>query len=80
MKKLLFAIFFFFLVIYPLTVSAIDLGTETLEKTADVAGYSPKTTTDTTFSQTIGLIIRIALSFMGTIFLGLMHSKKSANY
>ncbi len=65
-------IFLGLLVVYPFTVLAIDLGTVTLEKTADVAGYSPQTTTDTTFSQTIGAIIRVALSFMGVIFLALM--------
>lgn len=72
MKKILFIIFAVCLVVCPLTVLAIDLGTDTMEKTADVAGYSPQTTTDTTFSQTIGMIIRIALSFMGVIFLALM--------
>lgn len=72
MKKILLTLFLGLLVICPLAVSAIDLGVDTMEQTADKAGYSPQTTTDTTFSQTVGLVIRIALSFMGVIFLALM--------
>jgi drug/metabolite transporter (DMT)-like permease len=72
MKKFLVFIFLGLLILVPASVLAIDLGTDIMEKTAGTAGYSPETTTDTTFSQTVGLVIKIALSFMGVIFLALM--------
>lgn len=71
MKKILIFIFLGLLIMVPFSVSAIDLGSDILNKTAGTAGYSPETTTDTTFSQTVGMVIRIALSFLGVIFLGL---------
>lgn len=72
MKKIILSIFISILVILPVSVFALNLGNDMLTKTADVAGYSPSTVTENTFSQTIGLVIRIALSFMGVIFLVLM--------
>lgn len=40
-------------------------------KVADVAGYSENDTSETALSQRIGGIIKIALSFVGTLFLAL---------
>ena len=52
------------------SVYAIDLGQGLVNQTADYAGYAEAT--DTTLAETIGSIIRLLLSFMGTIFLVLM--------
>ncbi|MGI6314312.1 MAG: hypothetical protein ACOXZY_00135 [Patescibacteria group bacterium] len=72
MKKIFLFIILGLLVIFPSFTYAIDLGNKLLTDTADFAGYSPKTVTDYTLSQTVGMVIRIALSFMGVIFLALM--------
>jgi len=72
MKKIFLFIILGLLVIFPSFTYAIDLGNKLLTDTADVAGYSPNTVTDYTLSQTVGMVIRIALSFMGVIFLALM--------
>jgi len=72
MKKIFLFIILGLLVIFPSFTFAIDLGSQLLTETAGVAGYSPETVTDYTLSQTVGMVIRIALSFMGVIFLALM--------
>lgn len=50
---------------------ALNLGTSEATKTAQNAGYSPDTS-EVTFSQNIGIVIRAALSLVGVIFLVLM--------
>ena len=72
MKKIILSILISVLILLPVSAFALELGNTLLTETADVAGYSPSTVTENTLSQTVGLVIRIALSFMGTIFLGLM--------
>ncbi len=52
---------------------AIDLGVDTYGKNAaDKAGYDVKGTTDTSFAETLGVVVKTALSFVGIIFLSLM--------
>lgn len=53
------------------SVVAIDLGSNIAGKAAEIGGYS-KTTSQTTFSQNIGTVIKAALSMVGVIFLTLM--------
>ncbi len=51
---------------------AIDLGDNLVKNAADKAGYDAAKTSDTTFAETLGLVIQTALSFVGIIFLSLM--------
>lgn len=51
----------------PLTVGAIDLGGKLADDAATGAGYAR--TTETSFAETIGVVIKTALSFVGVIFL-----------
>ncbi len=53
---------------------AVDIGQGSgglLGNAATQAGYSPNTT-DTSFAATLGLVIRMALSLMGVIFMSLV--------
>lgn len=50
---------------------AIDLGENLVKDAAVDAGYAAATT-DTTFAETLGTVIKVALSFVGIIFLLLM--------
>lgn len=50
---------------------AIDLGGDYARQAAKKAGYS-ENTTETTFAQTLGTVVKAALSFVGVIFLSLM--------
>lgn len=52
-------------------VYAIDLGKSMIKDTAIKAGYA-ESTTATTFAEIIGTVIKVALSFVGVIFLALM--------
>lgn len=54
--------------ILPKPVTAIDLGSGLARGAAVKAGYD-KNTTDTTFAETIGSVIKALLSFTGVIFL-----------
>ena len=73
MKKIfiysILAVVFSFAVLTP--VMALNLGGELLKNTATQAGYDPATG-NTTLSANIGSFIKIALSFVGVIFLALM--------
>jgi hypothetical protein len=51
---------------------AIDLGSNLTQNAANKAGYDAANTTDTTFAETLGLVVQTALSFVGIIFLSLM--------
>jgi len=51
-------------------LAKIDIGTKDVERAATKAGYDK--VTDTTFAETIGVIIKGALSMVGVIFLILM--------
>lgn len=50
---------------------AIDLGSSDLTNAAKKAGYS-ESTSETSFAENIGFVIRLALSMVGVIFLGQM--------
>ena len=50
---------------------ALDFGSGAVQTAAGTAGYDPNTS-ETTFAETIGVIIYILLSFTGVIFLVLM--------
>lgn len=51
---------------------AIDLGGNIAKDTATQAGYTTANVTDTSFAETLGYVVKIALSFVGIIFLSLM--------
>ncbi len=70
MKKLLLLVSLLSILILPTTAFAINLGTKYTENAATQAGFD-KNTDETTLSETIGVVIRAALSLVGTIFLGL---------
>lgn len=57
-----------FVVFIPFSLQAIDLGGDIAQRTAGFAGYD-ESATETTLSETIGYIIKVALTFVGTIFL-----------
>ena len=66
MKKIiLLSLLAVFILVLPAT--AVGLGTGLAKETADKAGYS-KTTTDITLAQTVGTVIKAALSFVGVVF------------
>ncbi len=74
MKKIIFAVFIFGLLLLPAIVLAIDIGTGEsgyLQKAAGEAGYDANTGA-TTFASTLGLVVRVVMSFAGIIFLALM--------
>lgn len=49
---------------------AIDLGSNLTQTAAQKAGYA--NATNTSFAETLGTIVKVALSFVGIIFLSLM--------
>lgn len=53
------------------TVFAQNLGGDLVKKAAGEAGYK-EDTTETTFAETLGTVVKAALSFVGIIFLSLM--------
>lgn len=72
MRKLFFLIVLAMAVLMPLTsVAAPDFGKELVGKTAENAGYAANTS-QFTLAETIGAVIRAALSLVGVIFLALM--------
>lgn len=52
-------------------VLALDFGGAGVKNAADKAGYAAATT-DTTLAETIGVVIKVVLSFVGVIFLALV--------
>ena len=75
MKKIIIISFFFFLL--PLSVGAVDIGTGQGGLLQDAAGsqgagFDVTGTTETTFATTLGLVVRILMSFAGVIFMILM--------
>ncbi len=70
LKKIFFLLSLAILCFVPLTTFAIDLGTQYTRNAAAQAGYD-KNTNETTLSETIGTVIKAALSLVGTIFLAL---------
>jgi len=52
-------------------VYAIDLGNNYVQNAATKAGYASDTN-ETTFAETLGVVVQAALSFVGIIFLSLM--------
>ena len=75
MKKIIIISFFFFLL--PLSVGAVDIGAGQgglLQDAAgsEGAGFDVTGTTETTFATTLGLVVRILMSFAGVIFMILM--------
>lgn len=71
MKKIFIALFLFAALVLPTTAMALDLGSNVAKKTAINAGFSGNTT-ETTFAENLGVIVRSALSFIGVIFMILM--------
>ncbi|OGH74048.1 MAG: hypothetical protein A3C90_03025 [Candidatus Magasanikbacteria bacterium RIFCSPHIGHO2_02_FULL_51_14] len=71
MKQLFFFIALFIFALLPAAASAIDLGQGLLEGAAEEAGYN-KETTETTFAETIGVIVQAAMAFLGIIFTALI--------
>lgn len=69
-KTLLFLTLVFSLFVVIPSAFAIDLGTGLVDGAAQQAGF--ERATETTVAETIGGVINIALSFVGTIFLVLM--------
>lgn len=70
MKKIFLLISLLGLSLAPLPAFALDFGTQYTEKAAQQAGYDPNTD-ETSLSETIGTVIKAALSLVGTIFLAL---------
>ncbi|MEK7623856.1 MAG: hypothetical protein AAB408_04295 [Patescibacteria group bacterium] len=71
MKKIVFVIAVLLLI--PSNAFALELGTGMADNIADNAGYAADgKTTQTTFSETLGVVVRTALSLVGVIFLSLM--------
>jgi len=70
-KKIFISIVFICSTFLVTGVSALDLGGGLLQRAGDTGGYDSGTT-DTTFAETIGVIIQGALSFVGVIFVSLM--------
>jgi len=71
MKKIFLTIFTVSILALPVSVLAIDLGGDLVKKTAEEAGYS-ESTSETTFAETIGTVVKAALSLIGIIFTVLM--------
>lgn len=69
MKKLIFLFSLLGLFLLPTTSFALNFGTQYTENARVQAGYGQAD--ETTLSQTIGSVIKAALSLVGTIFLGL---------
>lgn len=67
MKKHLFAFVLALCFLVPSTVLAINLGGDIADRAAANAGYAPAT--ETSLAETIGVVIKTALSFIGVIFL-----------
>ena len=66
-KKIFFILFLSLFLLLPKISLAIDLGGKMVEDTGTKAGYQKAT--ETTFAETVGQVVAIALSFVGVIFL-----------
>lgn len=66
-------LFFIFLLLFAVAtpVFAVNFGTDIAGEAAISGGYS-KTTSETTFAETVGTVIYMVLSLVGAIFLTLM--------
>ncbi len=71
MKKFLLFVLLGLVLFLPQSTLAIDLGTGLAREAAKEAGFDPNTT-ETSFAETLGDIVRAALSFVGVIFMILM--------
>lgn len=73
MKKIILATFFTVCMVFAVagTVHAIDLGSGLAKQTAIRSGFDASTDS-TTFSKTLGTVVKGALSFLGVIFMILM--------
>jgi cytochrome bd-type quinol oxidase subunit 2 len=69
-KKLTFLTLFFLCFLIPCHADALNLGTDLVESARKEAGL--KKATETTFAETLGFIIKTALSLVGIIFTALM--------
>ncbi len=67
MKKYLFSLFIISFFVIPTVVFALDLGGDLAAGAAKQAGFAEAN--ETTLAQNIGAVIKVALSFVGTIFL-----------
>ncbi len=73
MKIFFFSVFSFFLILFTAqSAIAIDLGLGLAKDAAGKAGYDAANTTDTTFAQNVGTIIRAILTVTGVIFTALI--------
>ena len=71
-RKIILAISLFSLLLLPVvSVQAIDLDRAGLADKAAVEAGFDKNTDDTTFAETLGQIVKAALSFAGIVFLSL---------
>ena len=71
MRKIFYSFVLVVMFFLPLAqVTALNLGQDLVNKTADKAGFQEATAT--TFAETIGTVIKAALSFVGVVFLVLM--------
>jgi hypothetical protein len=68
MKK--FLIIVITAIILPLSALAVDVGTRNTKEAANTGGYKISTN-DTTFSETLGSVIKLLLSTVGIFFLAL---------
>lgn len=71
MKKIIVSISLLIVFIAPSFVLAIDLGGDLAAGAAKEAGFDPGTT-ETTLAETLGTVVKTALSLVGVIFLSLM--------
>ncbi|MBP9761414.1 MAG: hypothetical protein KBD15_04215 [Candidatus Magasanikbacteria bacterium] len=67
MKNLIFSFILGVILLTPLSVLAINLGGDIADRAAVNAGYARAT--ETSLAETIGVVIKTALSFIGVIFL-----------
>lgn len=77
MKKIITSLITFFVMAFPLTVFALNIGagsgaggTSYLESARKSSGFGQAT--ETTFASNLGLVVNIVLSFSGVIFMSLM--------
>lgn len=69
--RIIITAFIFVFLLTPVTTVAIDLGGNLAAGAAKEAGFDPGTT-ETTFAETLGTVVKTALSLVGVIFLSLM--------
>ncbi len=70
-RKIIIYTFMALLVLIPASALALDIGGGLANKAATEAGYSGSTS-ETTLAETVGVVIKTALSFVGVAFLALM--------